>query len=119
MEVQTLSPSVTVITGAVNLGVVETTAGLVAIDTGLDKQSGKRILRIAEEKGMPICGIINTHAHADHFGGNQTILAKYDVPVYAPRYEADVIQRPRYELSIFGTVRARYQDFVQSLRKHQ
>lgn len=43
------------------------------IDSGSDKGSAKRTLRICNEQGWNIKGIINTHAHADHIGGNAYI----------------------------------------------
>jgi glyoxylase-like metal-dependent hydrolase (beta-lactamase superfamily II) len=86
-----------VIAGAVNIGLVMTSEGMVAVDTGLDKRAGKNILKAAEQFGTRVRAIVNTHAHADHFGGNAAILAQGEVTVYAPKAEADVIRRPRFE----------------------
>lgn len=97
MEWQRLNNNCYLLRGSVNIGMVQTAKGFVAIDTGLDKQSAKKMLKMAEEHHQPMISIINTHAHADHFGGNATILAQKDIPIYAPKYEADVIRRPRYE----------------------
>lgn len=103
MELTSLGRGVHVLRGAVNGGLVETEAGLVAIDTGLDRGAGNRVLRAAEALGRPLCAIINTHAHADHHGGNAQILRRVSVPVYAPAAEAAVIREPRYEpLYLFG-----------------
>lgn len=100
MENIHLTDSVRVLHGAVNMGLAATEHGVVVIDTGLDKQAGKQILKAANEWGKPIVAVVNTHAHADHFGGNYVILAaieEHKVPVYAPVFEADVIKRPQYE----------------------
>ena len=58
------------------------------IDTGNDKDAGKKILRIIEEQGWKVVGIINTHAHADHIGGNKVIQERTGCKVYAYEREA-------------------------------
>ena len=52
------------------------------IDTGNDKDAGKKILKIMEEKGWTVSGIINTHSHADHIGGNKVIQERTGCPIY-------------------------------------
>jgi glyoxylase-like metal-dependent hydrolase (beta-lactamase superfamily II) len=78
MENIHLNDHVRVLHSAVNMGLVETEHGVVVIDTGLDRQSGKQLLKAAGEWGKPIIAVLNTHAHADHFGGNHVILANHD-----------------------------------------
>lgn len=92
-----LAPGVHYLHGAVNVGLAETASGLVAIDTGLDRSTANRILRAAEDLGRPLVAILNTHAHADHFGGNAQLVRRLGVPVYAPAVEEAVIREPRYE----------------------
>ena len=86
-----------VLRGAVNSGLVETANGLLAVDTGLDRGAANRIVRAAEELRRPIVAILNTHAHADHHGGNAHLVRRLGVPVYAPAVEEAVIREPRYE----------------------
>jgi glyoxylase-like metal-dependent hydrolase (beta-lactamase superfamily II) len=82
---------------------VETETGLLAIDTGLDRGAANRIVRAAEALGRPIVAILNTHAHADHHGGNAQLVRRLGVPVYAPAVEEAVIREPRYEpVYLFG-----------------
>lgn len=97
METVELKDGIVVLHGAVNMGLVRCDEGLVVIDSGLDKQAGKQLLKVAAQADLPICGIVNTHAHADHFGGNAYLLSAYRVPVYAPGGEAAVIRRPSFE----------------------
>jgi glyoxylase-like metal-dependent hydrolase (beta-lactamase superfamily II) len=103
METIDLGGGVHVLRGAVNSGLVETTTGLLAVDTGLDRGAGNRIARAAEELGRPLVAILNTHAHADHHGGNAQLVRKFGIPVYAPAVEECVIREPRYEpVYLFG-----------------
>ena len=103
MELIRLAEGVHYLRGAVNCGLVETENGLLAVDTGLDRGAANRILRAAEELGRPIVAILNTHAHADHHGGNAQLVRRLGVPVHAPAVEAEVIHEPRYEpVYLFG-----------------
>ncbi|HET7230105.1 MAG TPA: MBL fold metallo-hydrolase [Longimicrobium sp.] len=103
METIDLGGGVHVLRGAVNSGLIETENGLLVVDTGLDRGAGNRIARAAEELGRPIVAILNTHAHADHHGGNAQLVRKLAVPVHAPAVEECVIREPRYEpVYLFG-----------------
>ncbi|HEU4557289.1 MAG TPA: MBL fold metallo-hydrolase [Longimicrobium sp.] len=103
METVDLGDGVHVLRGAVNSGLIETASGLLAVDTGLDRGAGNRIARAAEELGRPLVAILNTHAHADHHGGNAQLVRKFGIPVYAPAVEECVIREPRYEpVYLFG-----------------
>ena len=43
------------------------------IDSGNDKDAGKKALKVIEGQGWKLSMIINTHFHADHIGGNQLL----------------------------------------------
>ena len=103
MERLRLTNRVTVLHGAVNCGLVTTEEGLLVIDTGLDRSAANKILRAAEELGCPVRAVLNTHAHADHFGGNAQLVRKTGAPVHAPAGEAEGIRQPLYEpVYLFG-----------------
>lgn len=87
------------IPGANNLGIVATgDDGAVAIDTGLDKETGRMIRKALDEAGLQLRAIISTHHHADHIGGNDYLLRNVPgVTVYAPRLEAALIEHPVLE----------------------
>lgn len=103
METVRLGDGVHYLPGAVNSGLVETGSGLLVVDTGLDRGAANRIVRAAEALGRPLVAILNTHAHADHHGGNAHLVRRLGIPVYAPAVEEAVIREPRYEpVYLFG-----------------
>lgn len=57
------------------------------IDSGNDKDAGKKILKIVEEQGWNIKGIITTHSNADHIGGNKIIQDRTNCLIYAHNIE--------------------------------
>lgn len=94
--------------GANNLGVVANAAGeAVAIDTGLDKDSGRALRKALDGAGLRLRAIISTHHHADHVGGNDFLLRNLPgVEVWAPPLEAALIQYPELEpIYLYGGAR--------------
>jgi glyoxylase-like metal-dependent hydrolase (beta-lactamase superfamily II) len=85
------------IPGGVNLGVIKNGSEVILIDTGLDKDSGRKALKLLDELGCNLKAIINTHSHADHFGGNAYIVKNTGAKVYAPSIESGIIQNPLLE----------------------
>jgi glyoxylase-like metal-dependent hydrolase (beta-lactamase superfamily II) len=95
---KSLSEHVYYLPGGVNAAVVTNGFGeAVLVDTGQDKNSGRNLRKACEALGVTPVAIINTHAHADHFGGNDYLLRQFDVPVYAPPFEASLMQSPLLE----------------------
>ena len=54
------------------------------VDTGGDKDAGKKALRLAQGRGWRVKLVLNTHSHADHIGGNRLVQQRTGAPVYAP-----------------------------------
>ncbi len=69
------------------------------IDTGNDKDAGKKILKIIEENNWQVQGIINTHSNADHIGGNKVIQSRSNCEVLAHKIEKVFSEYPLLEPS--------------------
>lgn len=67
------------------------------IDSGNDKEAGKKILKIINEQGWNIKGIINTHSNADHIGGNKVIQDRTGCEIYASDIEESFVKYPILE----------------------
>jgi len=97
-SVKALSEHVYYVPGGVNMALVTNQASeAVLIDTGQDKNSGRELRKACEHLNVRPIAIINSHAHADHFGGNDYLLRQFDIPVYAPPFEASLMQSPLLE----------------------
>lgn len=85
--------------GAVNSLIIEAPGGrAVLVDSGQDNDAGKRIRRALEQLALEPVAILNTHSHADHFGGNAYLLKRFpDLEVLAPEFEAAIISTPYLE----------------------
>ena len=69
------------------------------IDSGNDKDAGRKILKIMEEQGWSIKGIIITHSNADHIGGNKIIQDRTNCPIYTLGIEQAFTENPILETS--------------------
>ena len=68
-----------------NVGIVLTDKGVVVIDPGGSAWAGEEVVeRISDISSEPIIAIFNTHAHGDHWMGNEGIKRSYpDAVIYA------------------------------------
>lgn len=69
------------------------------IDSGNDKDAGKKVKRILDEMGLTLKAIINTHSHADHIGGNNFLQKQTDCKIYAKGIEKAFTLSPILEPS--------------------
>lgn len=67
------------------------------IDSGNDKDAGKKVKKILDAKGWRLQAIYNTHSHADHIGGNQYLQKQTGCRIYAPGIERDFTEHPFLE----------------------
>lgn len=67
------------------------------IDSGNDKDAGRKIRKILNENGWVLKGIINTHSNADHIGGNKYLQQQYGCKIFANKIEAAFTNHPILE----------------------
>ncbi len=89
--------------GRVNIGVIAGEGQAAFIDSGMDESAARKAAQAVEQAGLRPVALINTHAHADHCGGNAFLAKRTGVAVYAPPVEAALIQHPEIEpFYLFG-----------------
>lgn len=59
------------------------------IDSGNDKDAGKKVRKILDANGWVLKMILNTHSNADHIGGNKYLQDQTGCKIYAPGIECD------------------------------
>ena len=69
------------------------------IDSGNDKDAGRKVRKILDENGWKLKGILNTHSNADHIGGNQYLQQQTDCKVFADGIEKAFTEYPVLEPS--------------------
>lgn len=80
------------------MGVWQLDAGTaVLIDSGNDKDAGKKVQKIFAAQGWDMAAILNTHANADHNGGNALLQQRLGVPAFAPGIDAAITANPILE----------------------
>ncbi len=70
------------------------------IDSGNDKDAGRKVRQILDANGWRLDAIYNTHSHADHIGGNQYLQKQTGCRIYAPGIERDFTCHPVLEPSL-------------------
>ncbi len=76
---------------------------VILIDSGLNKDSAKKIDRCLKNEKLKVGWIFTTHSHADHYGGNDYLLSRYQAKVLAPTGEAGIMNFPIWEpFYLFG-----------------
>lgn len=82
------------------IGLIKTDdSHVILIDSGNDKDAGKKVKRHLDANGWTLTAIFNTHSHADHIGGNAYLQNQTGCRIYAPGIEADFTAHPVLEPS--------------------
>ena len=100
MELIKLGEKTYYIKNPTNIGVYKISENEVfLIDSGNDKDAGRKILKIMDEQGWAVKGIITTHSNADHIGGNKIIQDRTGCKIYATAIEKSFSENPVLEPS--------------------
>ena len=69
------------------------------IDSGSDKDAGRRVRQHLDANGWRLTAIYNTHSNADHIGGNKYLQGQTGCRIYAPGIECAFTRHPVLEPS--------------------
>mgnify|MGYP004651366127 FL=1 len=98
MELTKLGEKTYCIQNPTNIGIYKLDDEKVClIDTGNDKESGRKILKIINEQNWQVECIINTHSNADHVGGNKFIQDRTNCKILSSKIETAIINNPELE----------------------
>ena len=69
------------------------------IDSGSDKDAGRKVRQILDRNNWHLTAIYNTHSNADHIGGNKYLQGQTGCRIYASGIECDFTNHPIAEPS--------------------
>lgn len=69
------------------------------IDSGNDKDAGRKVRQLLDKNGWNLRAVYNTHSNADHIGGNKYLQSQTGCKIYAPGIECDFTNHPVLEPS--------------------
>ncbi|MDO4746405.1 MAG: MBL fold metallo-hydrolase [Bacillota bacterium] len=70
------------------------------IDSGNDKDAGRKIKKVLEANGWALKTIYNTHSNSDHIGGNKYLQGQTGCEIFAPGIECDFTNHTILEPSL-------------------
>ena len=69
------------------------------IDSGNDKDAGRKVRHILDKNGWHLTAILNTHSNADHIGGNHYLQGQTGCKIYSGGIEVAFTKYPVLEPS--------------------
>ena len=69
------------------------------IDSGNDKDAGRKARQILDKNDWHLTAILNTHSNADHIGGNRYLQGQTGCKIYSAGIEAAITKHPILEPS--------------------
>ncbi len=69
------------------------------VDSGNDKDAGRKVRQILDKNGWRLAAILNTHSNADHIGGNRYLQGQTGCRIYSGGIEAAFTKYPVLEPS--------------------
>ena len=69
------------------------------IDSGNDKDAGRKVRQLLNANGWRLTAIYNTHSNADHIGGNKYLQGQTGCKIYAPGIDCAFTRHPVLEPS--------------------
>ena len=67
------------------------------IDSGSDKDAGRKARQVLDANGWKLKAIYNTHANADHIGGNKYLQGQTKCKIYVPGIDCGITRYPVLE----------------------
>ena len=67
------------------------------VDSGNDKDAGRKVRQLLDANGWHLSAIYNTHSNADHIGGNRYLQGQTGCRIYAQGIECAITRHPVLE----------------------
>lgn len=99
-ELIQISPHSYYVQSPAKIGIVKLSDSEVClIDSGSDKDAGRKVRQILDANHWQLTVIYNTHSHADHIGGNKYLQNQTGCKIYAPGLDCAFTNHPLLEPS--------------------
>jgi len=99
-ELQQVTKSCYYIQSPAKIGLVKLDGNDVClIDSGNDKEAGRKVRQVLDANGWHLRAIYNTHSNADHIGGNKYLQTQTGCDIFTPGIERDFTMHPILEPS--------------------